>query len=126
MVLYYTPADAATTGHVIYVGRDKVENEDLIKYGLEHDVWFHVDKLSSAHVYLRMRPGQTMDDITAEELRDCAQLVKANSIAGNKQNDLHVIYTPWGNLLKRGDMDVGQVSFKDAVSYTHLTLPTKA
>ena len=66
MVLYYTPADAATTGHVIYVGRDKVENEDLIKYGLEHDVWFHVDKLSSAHVYLRMRPGQTMDDITAE------------------------------------------------------------
>ena len=46
-------------------------------------------------------------------MRDCAQLVKANSIAGNKQNDLHVIYTPWGNLLKRGDMDVGQVSFKD-------------
>jgi len=113
MVLYYTPRGAETTGHVVYVGADKHENEHLIQWGLPHDVWFHVDKLSSAHVYLRMRPGQTMDDITAEELRDCAQLVKANSIAGNKQNDLHVIYTPWGNLLKRGDMDVGQVSFKD-------------
>ena len=112
MVLYYTPRGAETTGHVIYVGADKHENEHLIKWGLPHDVWFHVDKLSSAHVYLRMSPGQTMDDITPEELEDCAQLVKANSIAGNKQNDLYVVYTPWENLLKRGDMDVGQVAFK--------------
>lgn len=26
------------------------ENEDLIKYAYPEDVWFHVDKLSSAHV----------------------------------------------------------------------------
>ena len=113
MVLYYTPRGAETTGHVVYVGADKHENEHLIQWGLPHDVWFHVDKLSSAHVYLRMSPGQTMDDITPEELEDCAQLVKANSIAGNKQNDLYVVYTPWENLLKRGDMDVGQVAFKN-------------
>lgn len=25
---------------MIYVGRDKFENEDLIKYGLPHDVWY--------------------------------------------------------------------------------------
>jgi predicted ribosome quality control (RQC) complex YloA/Tae2 family protein len=98
MVFYYTPIDAETTGHVIYVGKDKVENEDLIKYGLEHDVWFHVDKLSSAHVYLRLRCGETLDDITERELEDCAQLVKANSIAGNKQNDVGVVYTAWGNV----------------------------
>ena len=113
MVLYYTPRGAETTGHVVYVGADKHENEHLIQWGLPHDVWFHVDKLSSAHVYLRMSPGQTMDDITPEELEDCAQLVKANSIAGNKQNDLYVAYTPWENLRKRGDMDVGQVAFKN-------------
>ena len=29
-------------------------DEDLIKYGWPEDIWFHVDKLSSAHVYLRL------------------------------------------------------------------------
>ena len=48
----------------IYMGKDKYENEGLIKYGLPEDVWFHVDDLSSAHVYLRMKPGMTMDDIS--------------------------------------------------------------
>lgn len=38
----------------MYMGRDKYENEDLIKYGFPEDVWFHVDNLSSAHVYLRL------------------------------------------------------------------------
>lgn len=31
-------------------------DEDLIKWGWPEDVWFHVDKVSSAHVYLRLRP----------------------------------------------------------------------
>lgn len=43
---------------------------------------FHVDKMSSAHVYLRMHKGQTIDDISEGVLEDCAQLVKANSIQG--------------------------------------------
>jgi hypothetical protein len=30
-------------------------DEELIKWGWPEDVWFHVDKLSSAHVYLRLR-----------------------------------------------------------------------
>lgn len=30
------------------------EDEELIKWGWPEDVWFHVDKLSSAHVYLRL------------------------------------------------------------------------
>ena len=38
-------------------GVDKYENEDLIKYSLPTDVWFHVDALSSAHVYLRLPEG---------------------------------------------------------------------
>lgn len=44
---------------------------------------FHVDKLSSAHVYLRLHKGQTIESITPELLEDCAQLVKANSIQGS-------------------------------------------
>jgi predicted ribosome quality control (RQC) complex YloA/Tae2 family protein len=74
--------------YTLYMGRDKYENEDLIKYGLPEDVWFHVDDLSSAHVYLRMKPGQTLDDISDDLLLDCASLVKANSIAGCKVSNL--------------------------------------
>lgn len=29
----------------IYMGVDKVENEDLIRWGWPEDVWFHVDKV---------------------------------------------------------------------------------
>jgi predicted ribosome quality control (RQC) complex YloA/Tae2 family protein len=68
----------------IYMGKDKYENEDLIKYGLPEDVWFHVDDLSSAHVYLRMKPGMALDDISDELLVQCSALVKANSIVGCK------------------------------------------
>ena len=98
---------------------------------------FHVDKLSSAHVYLRLNRGGTMDTITDEMLEDCAQLVKANSIqghlfaphllchllvccahiptpAGNKLNNIEVVYTPWANLKKTGAMDVGQVGFHNS------------
>lgn len=49
MVLFFT-SNALDTPVQLYMGKDKVENEDLIKYAFEQDVWFHVDKLSSAHV----------------------------------------------------------------------------
>lgn len=62
--------------------RLKVIDEDLIKYAWPQDVWFHVDKLSSAHVYIRMSEGMVWDAIPEPLLIDCAQLVKANSIEG--------------------------------------------
>jgi len=95
------------------MGRDKVENEELIKYAWPQDVWFHVDKLSSAHVYLRMSEGMVWENIPQTLLADCVQLVKANSIEGNKKDDVTVIYTPAANLKKSGDMAIGQVSFHD-------------
>jgi hypothetical protein len=63
--------------------------------GHPEDVWFHVDNLSSAHVYLRMKSNNntdndsnsnnmTIDDLHEELIIDCATLVKANSIAGCK------------------------------------------
>jgi predicted ribosome quality control (RQC) complex YloA/Tae2 family protein len=61
---------------------DQMIDEDLIKYGLEEDVWFHADKLSSAHIYLRMNEGETWETIPEDVLTDCAQLTKANSIEG--------------------------------------------
>jgi hypothetical protein len=44
-------------------------------------------------------------------IEDAAQLVKANSITGNKMNDVDVVYTMWENLHKTGGMDVGQIGF---------------
>jgi hypothetical protein len=41
---------------------------------------FHVDKLSSAHVYLRLKEGETLDDVPTNVIEEAAQLVKANSI----------------------------------------------
>jgi len=93
------------------MGFDKHENEELIRWGWPEDVWFHVDKLSSAHVYLRLRAGETIDTIPQAVIDDCAQLVKANSIQGNKQNNVGVVYTMWANLKKTGNMEVGQVGF---------------
>ncbi|KAK5989665.1 Coiled-coil domain-containing protein 25 [Cladobotryum mycophilum] len=113
MVYYFTSSVVEPAGF-IYVGKDKFENEDLIKYGWEEDVWvcipdFHVDKLSSAHIYLRMQEGQTWDSLPEDLIMDLAQLTKANSIEGNKKDNITIIYTPWANLKKDGSMDVGQV-----------------
>ena len=95
---------------------------------MEEDVWFHVDKLSSAHIYLRMNEGDAWDAIPKDLITDCAQLTKANSIEGwshllrlarvlnligNKKDNITIIYTPWSNLKKDGSMAVGQVAFKD-------------
>jgi predicted ribosome quality control (RQC) complex YloA/Tae2 family protein len=82
-MVYYFKARPELGDYTIYMGLDKFENEDLIKYGWPEDIWFHVDKLSSAHVYLRLHKGQTIESITPELLEDCAQLVKANSIQGS-------------------------------------------
>lgn len=79
-------------------------------------------------MYLRLRDGETWDRIPQPLLDDCAQLTKANSIegqfplpnlqhprlignAGNKKDNITIIYTPWSNLLKDGSMQTGQVAF---------------
>ncbi|KAH7337242.1 cytoplasmic protein [Rhizoctonia solani] len=112
MVLFFT-SNVVNPPAIIYMGKDKEENEDLIRYGWPQDVWFHVDKLSSAHVYLRLPENiESWEKIPQDLLVDCAQLVKANSIEGNKKDNLTIIYTPWDNLKKTGDMAVGQVAFQ--------------
>ncbi|XP_047965051.1 coiled-coil domain-containing protein 25-like isoform X2 [Salvia hispanica] len=94
-MVFYFKARPEAGDFTIFMGLDKYENEELIKYGFPEDIWFHVDKMSSAHVYLRLHKGQTIDDISE----------------GNKVNNVDVVYTPWQNLKKTASMDVGQVGF---------------
>ncbi|XP_058113959.1 uncharacterized protein LOC131256888 isoform X1 [Magnolia sinica] len=110
-MVFYFKARPEAGDYTIFMGLDKHENEELIKYGFPEDIWFHVDKMSSAHVYVRLNKGQTIDDISEGLLEDCVQLVKANSIQGNKVNNIDVVYTPWYNLKKTPSMDIGQVGF---------------
>ena len=50
--------------NIVYMGKDKFENEDLIKYAWEEDIWFHVEGLSSAHVYYRLNEDEKFEDIS--------------------------------------------------------------
>ncbi|KAK0107293.1 Coiled-coil domain-containing protein 25 [Cadophora gregata] len=124
-MVYYFTSNTVSPSAEIYAGKDKVENEDLIKYGLEEDVWFHADKLSSAHIYLRMKEGESWESIDEGVLTDCAQLTKANSIEGNKKDNVTIIYTPWSNLKKDGSMAVGQVGFKDPRKVKRILVPQR-
>jgi predicted ribosome quality control (RQC) complex YloA/Tae2 family protein len=108
MVIFFKSINPAYT---IYMGKDKYENEELIKWALPIDVWFHVEDLSSAHVYLRLPEGITLDNIPKEALQECAQLVKDNSRDGRKKDKVSVCYTLWENLKKTSSMEVGEVGF---------------
>ncbi|KAL5236931.1 hypothetical protein ACI65C_004341 [Semiaphis heraclei] len=110
MVLQYT-STAVDPPVTLLRGVDSYENDELIENMLPEDVWFHVDSLSSAHVYLRLKEDQTIDDIPKELLEDACQLVKANSIQGCKLAEVKVVYTMWSNLKKLPGMKPGEVSF---------------
>ncbi|XP_054309224.1 coiled-coil domain-containing protein 25-like [Pongo pygmaeus] len=92
------------------MGKDKYENEDLIKHSWPEDIWFRADRLSSAHVYLQLHKEKNIEDIPKEVLTDCTHLVKANSIQGCK-NNVNVVNTPWSDLKKTADVDVSQIGF---------------
>ena len=123
MVFYFTLGSNPSV--TCYMGRDKHENEELIRWGWPEDWWFHVDSLSSAHVYVRLPYGANMDELTDEMIEECCQLVKANSIQGCKLNDVRIVYTPWSNLKKTGDMDVGQVGYHDPSKQRFFTVKKK-
>lgn len=104
--------------YIIYMGKDKFENDPLIKNSHINDLWFHVDKLSSAHIYLKLSSEDRaieFDDLKLEPmlLDALAQFTKANSIKGNKANNVTIIYTPVNNLHTDGSMDTGVVTFKN-------------
>ncbi|XP_055859294.1 coiled-coil domain-containing protein 25 [Episyrphus balteatus] len=110
-MVFFFNSNVVSPPLVLFMGANKYENEELIKWGWPEDVWFHVHNYSSAHVYLRLKNGQTIDDIPSSVLEDAAQLCKANSIQGNKVNNIDVVYTMWENLKKTQGMEPGQVAY---------------
>lgn len=67
-------------------------------------------------MYLRLHGDEGgIRNIPPLVLADCAQLVKANSIEGNKikSGKVRIVYTAWENLHKTRGMETGQVGFHD-------------
>lgn len=128
MPIFFTCSDPK---YVVYMGKDKFENEELLKYGFPEDIWFHVDKYSSAHIYLRLPSGavdlsqitdkaqakqklqDAIDSVPQQIIDEMCQLTKNNSIEGCKLAECDIVYTPFLNLQKAERMNTGQVGFKD-------------
>ncbi|XP_037899138.1 coiled-coil domain-containing protein 25-like [Glossina fuscipes] len=110
-MVFYFKSNVVDPPALLYMEKDKYENEELIKWGWPEDVWFHVDNLSSAHVYLRLEKGQTIDNIPTSVLNDVAKLVKANSVQGITLNNIDINYTMWQNLKKSADVEPGHVAY---------------
>ncbi|GFH06984.1 NFACT-R_1 domain-containing protein [Haematococcus lacustris] len=110
-MFYFSPRNHVPSkqDYLCYMGKDK----------------FHVDDLSSAHVYLRLPEGVGIEDIPEDTLEDCAQLVKQNSIQGCKLNNVGVVYTMWSNLRKTAAMEVGQVGFRDEKAVRRIVVERK-
>lgn len=125
MVFYFESRLDGLPPFTLYMGKDKEENEELIKYGWDTDIWFHADNLSSAHVYLRLPSDYEWTNIPEAVLIDCAQLTKANSIQGNKKDNVKILYTPWANLHKNGSMATGQVGFKSEKQHKKIHIKTR-
>ncbi|GKT88926.1 coiled-coil domain-containing protein 25 [Colletotrichum tofieldiae] len=89
-MVYYFTSKAVDPAAFIYVGKDKFETNHT------NNTQFHADKLSSAHIYLRLPDPKdpsttspmTWDAIPEPLLVDLAQLTKANSIEGNKKDNV--------------------------------------
>ena len=103
-------------GHTIWVGVDQFENEELIKFSqkfMEKSgltlIWYHADKVSSPHAYIRLHEGETTPPKNLVQI--ACQIVKDGSIEGTKRPALDIVFTPASNLMKTKTMNPGQVSF---------------
>lgn len=100
----------------LYMGKDRLENVPLIEKSHPKNLWFHTDKLSSAHVYVQLSQEEQLQnfaDLKLDEslLEQVAQLTKANSIKGLKMNNVSIIYTTVDNLRSDGSTEDGTVTF---------------
>lgn len=115
MVYFFESQSDNDDPYQLIMGKDKFENDALIKWGYKelNYIWFHADKYSSGHVYLKLKQGQnSLNDVPDGVINDCLQLCKSESIQGNKLPQCTILITPWTNLRKNKFMKPGEVSFK--------------
>lgn len=85
-------------------------------YGfMQISIFFSINifRHSSAHYYLRLKKGETIDDIPENILEEIAQMTKESSKDGKKVDNVRIVYTMAENLKKTNDMEIGEVSYKN-------------
>ena len=90
----------------IHVGRNCVENDLLFFQAHQNDVWFHLDKGSSAHVYLHIDKGTLNKGALSQLMHECADLVRQHSKCNSNAK---VASLPKRYLRKTPDCKPGEV-----------------
>ena len=92
---------------IIFIGKNKKHNFELIDAASATDIWFHLDDRPSAHVILKtILP---LKAIPRELIKRCARLCMENSKTEKKTQS--VLYTEVANVKKTGIL--GQVMLKN-------------
>tara|TARA_E500000178_G_scaffold329563_1_gene360598 strand:+ start:157 stop:543 length:387 start_codon:yes stop_codon:yes gene_type:complete len=108
------------------LGKNALENHELIDDADPNDLWFHLDGFPSGHCILEVNRNNNFDsnnkfnrinDIDSIDIIYAANLVKSHSKLKNHNKKLKVIYTPVKNLKKgkaKGEvimLNIKKVSF---------------
>ncbi len=82
--------------YCIRIGRNKKENDELVKTSAKTDIWFHVDGAPSPHIILST--AERLNVIPKQVIKRCACLCKSNS-SMKSESKCGIIYTEVANVL---------------------------
>lgn len=94
----------------VRIGKNAVDNWEIIDSSNNHDIWFHLDNAPSCHLILSVNDNQKID---RKVIRRCAYLCKINS-KSTKSSKTAVIYAPIQQIEKTDK--IGQVYVKSSKS----------
>lgn len=74
----------SSTGHVIYVGKNNYQNDELtIKFAKNHDLWLHIKDGPGSHVIVRLEPNEELQDTTLLEAATLAAFYSKGKCSSN-------------------------------------------
>ena len=88
----------STTVSNVSIGRNWIENEELIKYSNPEDVWFHIDDCSSCHLVLKNPMNISIGKLDKKLIKRCALLVKQHTSKCIQHEKYTIIYCNVDNL----------------------------
>ena len=92
--------------YIIFIGKNKYSNYNLIDASKDTDIWFHISGSPSCHVILKNEGN--LRDIPKQVIKRCAYLCKINSTKAKILANCEVIYALIDDIEKTNI--VGQVN----------------
>ena len=94
--------------YIIFIGKNKYSNYNLIDASKDTDIWFHTEEGASPHVILQTE--LPINKIPIQVIKRCACLCKSHSKSKSIKK-CSIIYTTINNIIKTGI--IGQVISKN-------------